>query len=55
MFIFKREGAQAGEGQREGERILSRLCAVRAEPDVGLDPINCEIMTLAEIKNQTLT
>ena len=34
-----------GEGQREGERIPSRLCAVSVEPDEGLDPIKSEIMT----------
>ena len=41
-----------GEGQRErlGERIPSRLPAVSPEPNVGLDPTNCEIMASAEIK-----
>ena len=34
------------EREREGEkRIPSRLCAVLAEPHVGLDPTNREIMT----------
>ena len=33
------------EGQREGDRIPSRLRAVSAEPNTGLDPTNCEIMT----------
>ena len=35
------------EGRREGERerILSRLLAVSAEPDMGLGPTNSEIMT----------
>ena len=39
-FIL-RETAQEGEGQREkeGERIPSRLHAVSAEPDVGLEPM----------------
>ena len=32
------------EGDRESE-AGSRLWAVRAEPDVGLEPTNCEIMT----------
>ena len=33
--------------EREGgrERIPSRPCAVSAEPDVGLEFMNCEIMT----------
>ena len=51
MFIFLRERergrAQAGEGQteRERERIPSRLWPVSAEPDVGLDFTNHEIVT----------
>ena len=36
------------KGQRERERILGRLFTVSAEPDAGLDPTNCEIMTGAE-------
>ena len=40
---------QAREGQRERERererIPSRLCTVRAEPDLGLDPTNHKIVT----------
>ena len=37
----------AGKRQRERgrERILTRLCAVRAEPDAGLKLTNCEMMT----------
>ena len=46
MFIYferrERESAQTGEGQREGERIPSRL---HAEPVAGLDLMNHEIMT----------
>ena len=42
------------ERGRERERIPSRLQAVSAEPSSGLDPMNCELMTWAEIKNQTL-
>ena len=48
MFIYvERESEQAGEGQREGERerISSRPHAVSTEPDMGLDPMNHEIMT----------
>ena len=40
-------GAQRERGR---ERIPSRLQAVSTEPDVGLEPTNCEIMTRAEIK-----
>ena len=47
MFIYLFwEKACAGGGEEKGrERIPSRLCAVSAEPDLGLDPVNCEIMT----------
>ena len=33
------------ERERGNERILSRLCAVSAQPSVGLDLMNCEIVT----------
>ena len=43
-----------GRGRERGrERISSRLCAVRAEPDVGLEPTN-EIVTWTEIKTWML-
>ena len=52
FVYFERERARehacvSREGQRERERdrIPSRLCAVSAEPDMGLDPTNHEIMT----------
>ena len=47
MFIFERERErmQAGEGQREEDRIRSRLCADSSEPNVGLELTNQEIMT----------
>ena len=32
-------------GDEGDERIPSRLCAVSPEPDMGLKPMNCEIMT----------
>ena len=44
-----REGAA-----REIERIPNRLCTVSAEPDVGLELTNCEIVTRAETRSQTL-
>ena len=40
---MSREGAGWGWGWVE--RIPSRLCAGSLEPDAGLDPTNCEIMT----------
>ena len=47
MFVCsERESEQAGEEQKERrERIPSSLCSVGAEPDVGLEPTNREIMT----------
>ena len=41
------EKEQVGEGQRarKRERIPSRLLAVSAEPDAGLELMNHEIMT----------
>ena len=50
---MSREGTE-----REGERIPSKLHAVSTEPtpppNTGLDLINSDIMTGAEIKSQTL-
>ena len=40
-----REGETGRERQRERERIPRRLHAVSAEPNVGLEPMNCETMT----------
>ena len=39
--IHKRETV-SGRGR---ERIPSRLCAVSAEPNTGLDPKHCDIVT----------
>ena len=51
----KSEHMSRGRAERERrERIPSRLHAVSVEPDVGLDFMNCEIMTWAEIKIWTL-
>ena len=47
MCKLGRSRERERERERRGgeERIPSRLCAVSAEPDVGLDPMNLEIMT----------
>ena len=53
LFIFEREGEREGEGacargrsrKRGKERISSRLRAVSAEPDMGLELPNQEIVT----------
>ena len=39
------EQGEEGQREREGERIPSRLHTVTAEPDVGLETTNCEIIT----------
>ena len=59
LFLYferEREGVCVSRGgQRERRKgIPSWLCAVSTKPGVGLDPLNHEIMTLAEIRSQTL-
>ena len=50
-----REGQRGRERETEGDRILSRLCSVRADRYMGLNLSNCgEIVTLAEIKRRVL-
>ena len=46
------EGAER-EGDKESE-AGSRLQAVSTEPDMGLEPMNREIMTLAEVWHLTV-
>ena len=58
LFILRereRERERMGEGrsEREIDIIPSRLCTVRAEPNVGLRPTKREIMTWAEINQLT--
>ena len=49
LFILRekksREGQRERERVRQRERIPSRLCTVSADPNVGLEPTNCEILT----------
>ena len=49
LFFESERQSVSGEGaEREGDTEFeagSRLRAVSAEPDVGLEPTNCEIMT----------
>ena len=53
-FILRETECKQGRGrERRRQRIPSRLRAVSVEPDQGLGPRNCEIMTRAEIKSQT--
>ena len=41
--------------ERKGERESQAGSTLSTEPNAGLDPTNCEIMTQAESKSQTLT
>ena len=46
MYIyFERQHEQGRDRERERERIPSRIHAVSSEPDMGLEPMKCEIMT----------
>ena len=69
LFIFERERERERERENErerkrtskegaererGERIPSRLHAVSTEPDIGLSPMNHEIITRTKIKSQML-
>ena len=48
LFLRERENLTMGEAEREGDtesKAGSRLQAVSTEPDVGLELMNCEIMT----------
>ena len=49
----KYEAGRGREREREGDRIPSRLHTVSAEPNVGLEPTNREIITWAEIGSRT--
>ena len=51
---MREEGAGEGQRERGRGRIPSRLHIVSTEPNEGLEVTNCEIMTRAEIKSQTL-
>ena len=44
-FERDRDNTSRGGAERGRERILSRLRTVSTEPDEGLKPTNCEIMT----------
>ena len=60
MYFWERERHRvwAGEEQREREgdtesEAASRLWAVSTEPNAGLEPTSCEIMTWAEVGRPT--
>ena len=48
LFLRQRQSVNRGGAEREGDtesETGSRLCTVSTEPDAGLEPTNCEIMT----------
>ena len=45
MFICFRKGGGAERGGDTESEAGSRLQAVSADPDAGLEPMDCEIMT----------
>ena len=51
LFILREHMHKWGWGR---ERILSRLHTVSTEPNAGLEPTNCKIMTWAKTKSRTL-
>ena len=58
LFILKereRESTSRDGAERKEKRIPSRLCVISTDDtDVGLEPMNLEIITCAKIKSQTL-
>ena len=53
-YLFLRERVSRGGAEKETEKISSRLCTVSAEPSMGLEPTNHEIMSWAKTKSQIL-
>ena len=52
----ERESMSGRGAEREGDpesKAGSRLCTVSTEPNAGLEPMNCEIMTRAEVRRST--
>ena len=48
LFLRKRQSASGGEAERGGDtqsETGSRLRTVSTEPDLGLELVNCEVMT----------
>ena len=56
LFLKETEHKQGRRSEREGDtesEAGSRLWAASTEPDAGLEPLNCEIMTWAEVGRST--
>ena len=48
LFLRESDSVSRGRAERDGDaesKAGARLCAVSTEPDLGLEPINYEIMT----------
>ena len=47
LFILRvvESVGRGGAEREERKRILTKLCTVSAEPDTGLNPLDCGIMT----------
>ena len=54
-FETEWERNQEGQSEREKEGNPSRIHNVSAEPDAWFELTNCEIMTWAKTKSQSLT
>ena len=55
MYLFwEKAGAGERQRERERERIPSRPHTANTEPNVGLKPMKCNIMTWAETKSWAL-
>ena len=53
LFIFERGSVSGGGAERGGQRVQSGFRVDSTEPDVGLEPVNREIMTWAEGRRLT--
>ena len=45
MFIYFEREREEGRDRERGKENLKQVSAVDAEPDMGLNTTNCEIMT----------
>ena len=54
LFIWERQSENGGGAEREGvQRIQNGLCVDSRQLDAGLELMNCEIMTWAEVGSLT--
>ena len=58
MFIYFWKGERSRGAEREGDTEFeagSKLWAVSTDPDTGVEPTNCEIMTWTKVRRRRLT